>query len=212
MNFIDESIEKYCVAHSDTVPDYLLALERATHQRTLAPQMLCGQLVGRFLSFMSHLLRPKCVVEIGTFTGYSSLCLAEGLADDGVVHTFEVNDELLSMINEFHTKSPYQSKINVHIGRGEDLFPAMNLEPDLAFIDAGKLNYIDHYEMIMSAMKPGGVILVDNVLWSGKVVANAKDDDTQALRAFNEKVRADDRCSTFMLPIRDGVTLIRKLK
>lgn len=211
MNFIDESIEAYCVAQSDAVPDYLLALERATHQRTLAPQMLSGQLVGRFLSFISGLIRPSCVVEMGTFTGYSSLCLAEGLADDGIVHTFEVNDELLPIINEFQALSPYQHKIQVHIGKGEEVFPTLDLRPDLAFIDAGKLNYLDHYEMIMETMKPGGVILVDNVLWSGKVVVNAPDDDTQALRAFNEKINADDRCSTFMLPIRDGLTLIRKL-
>ena len=209
MKFIDEKIEQYCIQHSFHIPDYLVELERATHMRTLAPQMLSGAIMGRFLSFISMLLRPSCIVEIGTFTGYSALCLAEGLSENGILHTFEVNDELLPTIEEFQSQSPYQEKINVHIGPAEDLLPGLDISPDLAFLDAGKLQYADHYEILLKKMNAGGVILIDNVLWSGKVLKSDGDDDTKALKAFNEKIKNDDRVVQLMLPIRDGVTMLK---
>lgn len=208
MIFTDKNIESYCIQHSQDTPDYLIKLERATYMRTLAPQMLSGPLVGRFLSFVSNLIKPTCIVEVGTFTGYSALCLAEGLAPNGILHTFEVNDELLPTIQEFQSLSPYADSIQVHIGRGEDLLKEMNLAPELAFLDAGKLNYLDHYELLMTKMQSGGVIIVDNVLWSGKVARPATDDDTRALQAFNTHVASDKRCKQIMLPIRDGLTLL----
>ncbi len=210
MNFISKEIEDYVVSNSQAIPPYLDELERVTHMRTLAPQMLSGKLVGRLLSFISHLIKPMCIVEIGTFTGYSSLCLAEGLLPGGVLHTFEVNDELLPIIDTFHKKSPYHEKIKVHIGRGEELLPNMNIVPDLAFLDAGKMNYLEHYNIVLDKMNTGGIIVVDNVLWSGKVLEPATDEDTKSLQAFNDFISADARVIQVMLPIRDGLTLIRK--
>ncbi len=211
MNFISADLEKYCIRQSNHVPDYLNELERTTHIRTIAPQMLSGKLMGRFLSFISHMLRPTCIVEVGTFTGYSSLCLAEGLAETGKLHTFEINDELEPIINEYFNQSPYRGQIKLYLGAAEDLLPDLDLEPDLAFLDAGKIEYDLHYEILLNKMKPGGIILVDNVLWSGKVLSKAVDVDTRALQLFNEKVAADTRCAQVMLPIRDGLTMLRVL-
>ena len=210
MNFVSEKIENYCIDFSQEVPTYLNELERATHMRTLAPQMLSGRLLGRFLSFISAMVQPNCIVEIGTFTGYSSLCLAEGLQTDGILHTFEVDDELLPTILEFHKLSPYEDKITVHIGAAEDLLPPLDIVPDLAFLDAGKTNYSNHYEILLDKMQPGGIILVDNVLWSGKVVRGDKDTGSSALQQFNKKIARDERCQQVMIPLRDGLTLLRK--
>lgn len=211
MYIIPDDLEDYCISHSEQVPDYLQELERATHLRTLAPQMLSGSLMGRYLSFVSTLLRPDCIVEIGTFTGYGSLCLAEGLSKTGTLHTFEVNDELLPTIEEFQLKSPFRNQIEVHLGKAEDLLPGMDIQPALAFLDAGKLQYEQHFEILMQKMTTGGVILVDNVLWSGKVIKDVHDDDTVALRAFNDRITTDERIKKIMLPIRDGLTMIRIL-
>lgn len=209
MKFVPETIENYCIAHSQEIPEYLHELERATHLRTLAPQMISGKLLGRYLSFISNLMKPTCIVEIGTFTGYSALCLAEGLAENGVVHTFEVNDELLPTIEEFKQKSPFADQINVHIGPAEELFPTMSIVPDLAFLDAGKSQYLAHYEMLVERMKSGSLIMVDNVLWSGKVTKPSQDTDTLGLQKFNQAVLFDDRCTPIMLPLRDGLTMLR---
>ncbi len=211
MQFVEKSIENYCVEYSQKIPSYLMELERVTHQRTLAPQMLSGGLMGRYLSFISKMIQPECIVEIGTFTGYSALCLAEGLTENGQLHTFEVNEELKGIILEYQEKSPYQKNIHLHIGLGEVLLPKMDLKPDLAFIDAGKMNYEEHYEIILKKMQPGGIILVDNVLWSGKVLDTAQDQDTKALQAFNKRIARDDRCTQVMIPLRDGLTMLRKI-
>ena len=211
MRLETDLIGDYCIEHSHGIPDYLIELERATFQRTLSPQMLCGQLVGRLLSFISCFVKPNCVVEIGTFTGYSALCLAEGMTQDGILHTFEANDELLPIIKEFQLKSPFNDQINVHIGLAEDILPTMDIQPDLAFIDAGKSNYLLHYELLISKMKSGGIIMVDNVLWDGKVIniSEEVDADTLALKEFNRFVAEDPRCMPIMLPIRDGITILR---
>lgn len=210
MRLETDPIGDYCVAHSHSIPEYLIALERATFQRTLSPQMLCGSLIGRLLSFISRLTKPTCIVEFGTFTGYSALCLAEGLSSDGILHTFESNDELLPTIEEFQKTSPYYNNIQTHIGLAESIFPHMDISPDLAFIDAGKTNYIVHYNLLMRKMKSGGMIIVDNVLWDGKVVFqnDEADSDTMALKEFNQLVANDPRCIPLMLPIRDGLTIL----
>ena len=204
-----EEIEKYCIDHSLAIPAYLNELERATYLRTLAPQMISGKLMGRFLSFISRMVRPHTVIEIGTFTGYSALCLAEGLADGGIIHTFEVNDEMFTTIKEFRKKSPFDDRINVHIGLAEDLLPSMHIKADLAFLDAGKAHYPEHYDILIDKMNPGGIILVDNVLWRGKVASDATDADTEGLRVFNKKIALDERCTPLMLPLRDGLTLLQ---
>ena len=211
MQFIDINLENYCIAHSNPSPDYLTALERETHQKTLAPQMLSGPLMGRFLSFLSTLKKPNCIVEIGTFTGYSALCLAEGLSEDGLLHTFEINDELQPIIEKYFDQSPYSKQLRLHLGPAEKLLPEMEIEIDLAFLDAGKTLYSGHFELLFKKLKPGGLILVDNVLWSGKVLAETSDPETTALRAFNDRLIQDPRCSQIMLPIRDGITLIQKI-
>lgn len=209
MEFIAEELENYCVDHSLKIPAYLNELERATYLRTLAPQMIAGKLMGRFLSFISRMIRPNCIIEIGTFTGYSALCLAEGLSHNGHIHTFEVNDELKPTIEEFKKKSPYSDQIRVHFGQAEDLLPTMNIKADLAFLDAGKAHYLEHYSILINKMNTGGIILVDNVLWRGKVVSGTTDADTEGLRAFNNKIAHDDRCIPLMLPLRDGLTLLQ---
>lgn len=210
MNFIDINLENYCIKNSNSIPEYLIELERTTHQSTLAPQMLSGPLMGRFLSFISMIKKPKCIVEIGTFTGYSALCLAEGLAPDGFLHTFEINDELEPLIRRFFEQSPFTDRLRLHVGAAERLLPEMDLDIDLAFLDAGKMMYSDHFELIMEKLKPGGIILVDNVLWSGKVLTKSDDEETKALQAFNDRIRNDERCYKIMLPIRDGITLVQK--
>lgn len=209
MQFITPELEEYCINHTQDLPDYLHELERTTNLKTLAPQMLSGPLMGRFLSMMSHLLQPSCIVEIGTFTGYSSLCLAEGLAPDGHIHTFEINREMEPIIREGFGQSPYADRITLHLGAAEDIYPGLHLSPNMAFIDAGKMSYRLHYDMLMNTMQSGSVIIADNVLWSGKVLHIDPDEETQAIKDFNEYVLHDPRTSTVMLPIRDGVTLIR---
>jgi len=200
----------YCEAHT-TPPDPLLeALERYTYLHTLHPQMLSGSLQGRFLTMVSQLVRPRRVLEVGTFTGYSALCLAKGLTADGLLHTIEVNDELRHIIETFVQKAGLRQRIVLHLGDAAEIIPVLNETFDLVFLDGGKMDYLKHYELVLPKLRPGGLLLADNVLWSGKTVFEPEDETAQALMAFNQRVQADDRVENLLLPLRDGLMLVRK--
>lgn len=210
MNFLPESIQRYCDAHTAPEPPLLAELARQTHLRVLYPRMLSGHFAGRVLSFVSHLLRPTCIVEVGTYTGYSALCLAEGLAPGGVLHTFDVNPETQAFARTYFDRSPWAAQITQHTGPAAELLPPLGLRPQLAFIDADKQNYLNYYQLLVPTMAPGGVILTDNVLWSGKVVDKSfQDPDTEAIRMFNTFVANDTRVEPLLLPVRDGIFALR---
>ena len=210
MNFLPKIINDYAEAHTSPDSDLLIALERETHLKTLAPRMLSGHLQGRFLSLISHLMQPKRVLEIGTFTGYSALCLAEGLADDGILYALEANDELEYLIKQSVEKSPSPDKIKLLIGNALEIIPDLNETFDLVFIDAGKRDYPIYYDLVIDKVRSGGLIIADNILWSGKVVEDKKDVDTQIIDTFNKKIHADERVENILLPLRDGLMMARK--
>lgn len=210
MDFISEKINQYSEAH--TTPDnaILNALVRDTHLKTLAPRMLSGHLQGRFLSLISHLMQPKRILEIGTFTGYSALCLAEGLAEGGILYALEANDELEYLIKKYVKESDLEHKIQVLIGNALEIIPTFDEEFDIVFIDAGKRDYPAYYDLVINKVRSGGLIIADNILWSGKVVADKKDLDTRIIDDFNKKIHADDRVENILLPLRDGLMMARK--
>ena len=210
MNFLLEKINDYAEAHTSPDSDLLIALERETHLKTLSPRMLSGHLQGRFLSLISHLMQPKRVLEIGTFTGYSALCLAEGLADNGILYALEANDELEYLIKQSVKKSPLPHKIKLLIGDALEIIPNLNETFDLVFIDAGKRDYPLYYDLVIDKVRSGGLIIADNILWSGKVVEDKKDVDTQIIDTFNKKIHADERVENILLPLRDGLMMARK--
>ncbi|GAB5552374.1 MAG: O-methyltransferase [Saprospiraceae bacterium] len=203
---------KYCETHSSPHSNLLYELERETYLKTLAPQMLSGQLQGRILSMISQLKQPKTILEIGTFTGYATLCLAEGLVENGEIITIEANPEVAYFIEKYKQKAGLENQIINITGRAEAVIPTLNQTFDLAFIDAGKRDYAHHFDLVIDRMNPGGILLADNVLWSGKVLQTPEqqDADTQLLDAFNKKIQADDRIENILLPIRDGLTVMRK--
>lgn len=204
-------INDYCEAHSSPQSEVLHQLERATYMKTLAPQMLSGHLQGTFLRFISGMLKPKTILEIGTFTGYSAICMAEGLAEGGVLHTIDPNPEIRHISEEYFAKAGVQDKIVAHLGKAEDVIPGLNLIFDLVFIDAGKLEYGLFYDLVVDKVRKGGIILADNTLWSGKVLLPNKDADTQAIDDFNKKIQEDDRVENLLMPIRDGLMMVRKV-
>ena len=203
-------IEEYCEAHTTPESELLYQLFRETHLRMVKPRMLSGQLQGRFLSMISRMVRPVHALEIGTFTGYSALCLAEGLAPDGVLDTIEVDEELEEIINIYIGISEYKEKIRLHIGDARVLIPQFDYQWDLVFIDAEKRSNREFYEMLLPRMRKGGVMLIDNMLWSGKVVEQGShhDLDTQAIMDFNDYVQRDERVSNVLLPLRDGIMMV----
>lgn len=209
MHFLSEDLERYAEQHSQQEPPLLAALVRETHLRVLQPRMLSGHLQGRLLSVLSKLLAPSYIVEIGTFTGYATLCLAEGLAPLGRLHTIEANEEYEDIQNKYFGQSPYREQIVQHFAPALEVLPTLPDAIDLVFIDADKKNYLNYLEVVLPKMRVGGVILSDNVLWSGKVVEPVKDNDkhTQVLMAYNERLATDPRLETVLLPIRDGLTL-----
>lgn len=211
MHFLSEDLERYAEQHSQQEPPLLAALVRETHLRVLQPRMLSGHLQGRLLSVLSKLLAPSYIVEIGTFTGYATLCLAEGLAPLGRLHTIEANEEYEDIQNKYFGQSPYREQIVQHFAPALEVLPTLPDAIDLVFIDADKKNYLNYLEAVLPKMHVGGVILSDNVLWSGKVVEPVKDNDkhTQVLMAYNERLATDPRLETVLLPIRDGLTLSR---
>lgn len=210
MTLLDRSFE-YCFAHTSSPEAILLELERETHLRTLSPQMLSGPYQGTLLRFISQMLQPSRVLEIGTFTGYATICIAQGLAHDGRLHTIEVNDELGWLIRKFVQKAGLEQKVRLHLGDAAVVIPTLEGEFDLVFMDAGKLDYAKHYELALAKTRIGGFLLADNVLWDGKVASgDTKDETAIALRAFNDFVQQDPRVENIMLPIRDGITIMQK--
>jgi predicted O-methyltransferase YrrM len=208
---ITKELEEYAANHSTPESELLNQLWRETYLKVLSPGMLSGHLQGRFLSMLSHLTQPKQILEIGTFTGYSALCLAEGLAKDGILHTIEVNPELIEIITRYFKASTYNEKIRLHIGKALEIIPNLEGIFDLVFIDADKENYINYYDLIFDKVKPGGLILVDNTLWHGNVLKDSdKGKETTAIRAFNAHLKKDDRVEKVLMPFRDGLTLIYK--
>ena len=211
MNFLPEEIDDYVVNHSQSEPTLLKELNRETWQKILNPRMLSGNFQGRILSMISKLISPKNILEIGTYTGYSALCLAEGMQKKGKLITIDKNEELESFAKKYFNKSEYKNNITQFIGNAIDIIPTLNEKFDLVFIDADKSNYINYFNLIIEKMNSGGVILSDNVLWSGKVLEEIKDKDidTKVLVAYNKLLNTDSRVETVLLPIRDGLTITR---
>ncbi|REG90043.1 O-methyltransferase [Winogradskyella sediminis] len=212
MFFLPDNLDKYVVDHSEQEPQLLQQLTRETYQKVLQPIMLSGPYQGRVLSMISKLIRPKTVLELGTFTGYATLCLAEGLQENGRLHTIDINEELVDFQRKYFNKSEYGQQIIQHTGSALDIIPELNETFDLVFIDADKPNYSNYFHLIIDKLKPGGVILSDNVLWYGKVVEpfDAKDKSTKAVLDYNTLLKNDERIETVLLPIRDGLTISRK--
>ena len=211
MHFLPEKIDEYAVAHSQDEPALLQDLSKETWQKVLAPRMLSGHFQGRVLSMISKLIQPKSILEIGTYTGYSALCLAEGIRKDGMLHTIDTNEELADLQRRYFDKSEYGHQIKQYVGKALDIIPNIETKFDLVFIDADKSNYMNYFYAIIDKMNSGGIILSDNVLWSGKVVEklDPKDEDTKALIAYNKLLKEDPRVETILLPIRDGLTISR---
>ncbi|MEM7086556.1 MAG: O-methyltransferase [Bacteroidota bacterium] len=211
MNFLPEEIDDYVVAHSQAEPQLLQELSRETWQKVLAPRMLSGHLQGRVLSMLSKLIRPHFILEIGTYTGYSALCLSEGMSVEGALHTIDINEELHDLQRKYFDRSPWGSQIIQHTGNALKIIPNLKPKFDLVFIDADKRNYPNYLELLLPKLPKGAIILSDNVLWSGKVVQQvAKDDvDTQALLRYNKSLNEHPQLETVLLPIRDGLTISR---
>ncbi|WP_299442480.1 O-methyltransferase [uncultured Aquimarina sp.] len=213
MHFIPEALDTYVVNHTEKEPELLQQLTRETYQKILQPRMLSGPYQGRVLSILSKLINPKNILEIGTYTGYSALCLAEGMQKDGALHTIDINEELESFQRKYFDLSSYGNQIHQHIGDATEIIPNLDIKFDLVFIDADKPNYSSYFELIINKMNTGGIILSDNVLWSGKVIEEVAEDDisTKALLDYNKLLIEDNRVETVLLPIRDGLTISRVL-
>ena len=210
---ITQELEEYCEAHSTPEPELLYRLNRETNLKVMNPRMLSGHIQGMFLTSLVRMMQPKAVLEIGTYTGYATLCMAEGLPDDGTIDTIEVDVELEDMIRKYFSQSTNKEKINLYIGDAVEVIPTLDKTYDLVFMDADKEEYIRYYELVLPKVKKGGYILADNVLWSGKVLQEVKsgDKDTPAIRQFNDYVLQDERVRNFLLPLRDGIMVIEKL-
>ena len=213
MHFISQELEDYIEQHSQNEPEILVQLNRETYQKVLQPRMLSGHFQGRVLSMLSKLIRPENILEIGTYTGYSALCLCEGMQEKGVLHTIDIKEELVDFQRKYFDKSPWGNQITQHLGEALDIIPTLNLKFDLVFIDADKENYIHYFHLIVPMMNKGGIILSDNVLWSGKVLEDVKENDltTKILLEYNLLLKNDSRVETVLLPIRDGLTVSRIL-
>lgn len=208
---LPEPLEQYIDTHSTPVHEVLNELERETKLKVLQPRMLSGPVQGRFLSMLSQLIRPASILEIGTYTGYSAICLAEGLQPGGILTSIDVNDELRSMVERYVNRAGMQDRINLLNGDAVQLIPTLSGPFDLVFIDADKKNYSHYFDLVFDKVKPGGLIVADNVLWSGKVVdPNAADKDTEAIRQYNRKVQEDSRVTNVVLSVRDGLSIARK--
>lgn len=211
MHFLPEKIDDYVIQHSQQEPLLLRELSKETWQKVLNPRMLSGAFQGRILSMISKLIQPKSILEIGTYTGYSALCLAEGLTSNGMLYTIDKNEELEELQYKYFQKSSYKNQIKQYVGNAIDIIPNINLKFDLVFIDADKSNYVNYFNLIIDKMNKGGIILSDNVLWNGKIVEplNKKDIDTKILLEYNKLLNSDIRIETVLLPIRDGLTISR---
>ncbi|MGG7036417.1 MAG: O-methyltransferase [Flavobacterium sp.] len=213
MHFLSEELDHYVTQHSQDEPELLVQLNKETHQKILQPRMLSGHFQGRVLSLLSKIIRPVHILEIGTYTGYATLCLAEGLAENGTIDTLDNNEELYDFQRKYFDQSPWSKQINQHLGNALDIIPTLNKKFDLVFIDADKENYINYFHLVVPMMNKGGIILSDNVLWSGKVLEKVKPNDisTKTLLEYNELLKNDPRVETVLLPIRDGLTVSRVL-
>ena len=213
MHFLSPLLENYIADNSQEEPEVLKELTRETHLKVLRPRMITGHFQGRVLSMLSKIVNPVAILEIGTYTGYSAICLAEGLRKEGKLHTIDINEELCDIQQRYFQKSGYGHNIVQHIGDALKIIPTLDTVFDLVFIDADKTSYDDYFECVMKKTRPGSIILSDNVLWSGKVVEplDAKDKATESLLKYNKKLREDPRVETVLLPIRDGLTLSRVL-
>ena len=213
MHFISQHLEDYIEQHSEKEPALLAALNKETYQKILLPRMLSGHFQGRVLSMLSKLIRPLDILEIGTYTGYSALCLCEGMQENGQLHTIDIKEELIDFQRKHFDKSPWGNQIVQHLGEAVAIIPTIELKFDLVFIDADKENYLNYFELILPKMNKGGVILSDNVLWSGKVMEPLHPNDvpTKVLIEYNQLLATDSRVETVLLPIRDGLTVSRVL-
>jgi predicted O-methyltransferase YrrM len=207
---ISEELQQLLLHYCEPEDELLQHIDRETNVKVLMPRMLSGHYQGRVLSMLSKMIAPQKILEIGTFTGYATLCLAEGLADNGTIYTLDINAELEDMVRENFAKSPLNPKINYIIGDAKESIKNIKDTFDLVFIDADKKNNGTYYDLIFEQVRPGGLIIVDNVLWSGKIVKNAQDNDTKNISLFNDKINADQRVEKLILPVRDGLFVIRK--
>ena len=213
MHFLSDELDTYVTNHSENEPELLALLNKETHQKILQPRMLSGHFQGRVLSMLSKIIHPTNILEIGTYTGYATLCLAEGLAENGTIDTIDIEEELVDFQRKYFDKSIWSNQIKQHLGDGITIIPTLNKKYDLVFIDADKENYINYFHLIVPMMNKGGIILSDNVLWSGKVLEDVKINDitTRILIEYNQLLKNDIRVETVLLPIRDGLTVSRVL-
>jgi caffeoyl-CoA O-methyltransferase len=212
MKFIPEYIEGYAEQHTKVYEsDVLSLLERKTHLEVMRPKMLSGYLQGQFLSFLSRLKGPQRILEVGTYTGYSAICLAQGLVEDGLLHTIDLNEELEEVATEFINKAKLRSSIQQHQGNALEIIPQLDEQWDLVFLDADKVNYSAYFDMIFPKLKVGGILIADNVLWNGEVAKGSKEKRAKALAVFNKKVTDDSRVKNILLPLRDGLMLVEKV-
>ncbi len=208
-----EELEKYILDHTKAEDDLLAQLNRETHLKVIYPRMLSGHLQGKYLEMISHMIKPKSILEIGTYTGYSAICMAKGLSVDGILHTIEINPELNSFSEKYFEKAGLKYKIQQHTGSALDIIPHLNESFDLVFIDADKENYLAYYKLVFDKVNTGGFILADNALWDGKVLENIKkqDKETKGIDVFNKYIQQDKNVENMLLPLRDGIMMIRKL-
>ena len=211
MDIIDPFLNDYAEKYSSEESLVLKELNRDTFSKVLMPRMLSGHIQGRMLSMLSHMIRPKLILEIGTFTGYSALCFAEGLLEGGHLHTIDINDELTPMVKSYIAKAGMEDKITLHNGNASEIIPGLSGSFDLVFIDADKINYSLYYDLVFDKVRQGGFLIADNVLWSGKVLnMETADKDTLAIHQFNEKIKKDTRVEKVLLTVRDGLLIVRK--
>lgn len=212
MHFMDPAVEQYATTFTSLEPEPLRKLAEETRARVDLPQMLSGHLQGRFLSLLSHLVRPRLALEIGTYTGYSALCIAEGLAPDGVLHTIDVDTRLAAMVDRHFRAAGQHGRIHQHLAPALEVIPRIEGTFDLVFIDADKQNYCNYFDRVVDRVRPGGLIIADNVLWSGKVLSPAaeQDSETRGLAAYAQKVKDDPRVENVLLPLRDGLLVSRR--
>jgi len=211
MEILPDDLQKYLDMHCDPEPEALKTINRETYLKVLKPHMLSGHYQGRVLSMLSKMMQPKRILEIGTFTGYATICLAEGLTEDGIIHTIEVNREMEEMLNSHFKLTNVEKKIQLHFGTAEDVLNVLAEKNfDIVFIDADKKNNFNYFQLVFDKVRSGGLIIIDNVLWKGKVYGEENDADTQAIRKLNDQVSVDSRVEKLILPVRDGILLIRK--
>ena len=212
MDFLPDHLQHYVEQHSEPESELLRRINRETHLNVLKPRMLSGHLQGRVLSMLSHMIKPKYILEIGTYTGYSALSLAEGLAENGKLITIDVNEELEDQVNGYFQSSPFKDQIEFMIGNAQEIIPDLSYEWDMVFIDADKSSCSNYFEMTLPQLKTGGFLIIDNVLWSGKVAeSDKKDKATESMRAFNKMVNDHPAVQSVLFPIRDGLMILRKL-